>query len=257
MRGRKPRQHRVALQEHVRRQPRVPIEGRQSRSVSIVPRGEGGNDDAGVDRQHQRRTLSKVARTRSSVRSGNSRSGTETRRPFRLSSRIGVAAGSISMAPSRSRISIGRSPDRPRASRIDFGMTTRPAASMVIRMAREYDRTLARLPPLASGGIRVVDGGLARGAAAAGGAADIVLALVFQTIIGVLSFFYMIKSQLLQRSAPTAAARDHAPTRPRPDGNGADARDEPTPQTLPFHCRITPACRPDSCPAGGVWPRGT
>ena len=151
MRGRKPRQHRVALQEHVRRQPRVPIEGRQSRSVSIVPRGEGGNDDAGVDRQHQRRTLSKVARTRSSVRGGNSRSGTETRRPFRFSSRIGVAAGSISMTPSRSRISIGRPPDRPRASRIDFGMTTRPAASMVIRMAREYDRTLARLPPLAPG----------------------------------------------------------------------------------------------------------
>ena len=151
MRGRKPRQHRVALQEHVRWQPRVPIEGRQRCSVSIVPRGEGGNDDAGVDRQYQRRTLSKVARTRSSVRGGNSRSGTETRRPFRFSSRIGVAAGSISMTPSRSRISTGRPPDRPRASRIDFGMTTRPAASMVICTAREYHRTLPRLPPLAPG----------------------------------------------------------------------------------------------------------
>ena len=103
------------------------------------------------DRQHHRRTLSRVARTRSSVSGGNSRSGTETRRPFRFSSRIGVAAGSISMMPSRSRISIGRPPDSPRASRIDFGMTTRPAASMVICTARDYHRAPDAVRPAAGG----------------------------------------------------------------------------------------------------------
>ena len=111
--GRKPRQYRVTLQEHVRRQPGLPIEGRQTRSASIVPCGEGANHDARVDRQHNRRTLWRVARTRSSVNGGNSRSGTETTRPFRFLSRLRVAAGSISMTPSRSRISIGRPPGQP------------------------------------------------------------------------------------------------------------------------------------------------
>ncbi len=67
MRRREPRQDGVGLDEDVRGHARLAGENRGGRGVALVPAGETGHDDAGVDRNH-RRVCSIVALTCSSVR---------------------------------------------------------------------------------------------------------------------------------------------------------------------------------------------
>ena len=94
----------VRLEEDVGRHARTPRERRRGARVALVPRGEGRHDDARVDGDH-RRVRSSVSRTRSSVSGGSFSPGTATAPPARRTRVIAVGAGSISMRPSRSRIS--------------------------------------------------------------------------------------------------------------------------------------------------------
>jgi hypothetical protein len=137
VRRRQPSQDRVGLHEDMSGDSWLPVENGQCGAMTLVPRSERGDHDTRIDGDH-RRVDSSVARTSSSVRGGRSRSGTATRPPRRLTSVMGVASGSISIRPSRSRISTGLPRERPRRSRSVLGMTTRPAPSMADLMALSY-----------------------------------------------------------------------------------------------------------------------
>ena len=75
--------------------------------VRFMPGRKGGHHHAGVYGDHLR-VRSRVSRTISSVRGGSFSSGTATEPPRRRTSDMGVAAGSISIRPSRSRMSTRR-----------------------------------------------------------------------------------------------------------------------------------------------------
>jgi hypothetical protein len=130
-------EHRVDLQRDVRRQSRPPLQRLPAGGMSFVPGCEARDHHARIDRD-QRRVRSIVARTVSSVSGGNSRSGTATAPSPLSTSSIGLAEGSISILPSRSRISIASPPRSPRRRRRAFGITTRPAESMVDFMVEVY-----------------------------------------------------------------------------------------------------------------------
>jgi hypothetical protein len=74
--------------------------------VTFVPGCERDDDDARVDGD-QRRDLSRVSRTISSVSGGSESRGTATIPTLLASSDIGVGAGSISRRPFRSRRTSG------------------------------------------------------------------------------------------------------------------------------------------------------
>ena len=110
---------------------------RRRGAVPLVPAGKPSDHDAGVHLDH-RRVPSSVLLTRSSVSGGKSSSGTATGPPARRLSDIGVAAGAISISPSRSRMSTALPCSRPSRSRSAFGRTTRPAESMADFMTLFY-----------------------------------------------------------------------------------------------------------------------
>ena len=128
---------RIGLDEDVGRHAGLAGEHGCGRAVTLMPGGKARHHDARVDGD-QRRVLSMVARTSSSVSGGSWPSGTATGPPVRSTRDIGVGAGSISIRPSLSRISTASPRARPRRSRNGLGMTTRPAESMADLMPLFY-----------------------------------------------------------------------------------------------------------------------
>lgn len=105
MRRRQPGENGVGLERAVFDRLQPLIECVSCGVVVLVPRGEGGNGDAGV-RRGQRRTLSRVSRTRSAVSGESASSGTATTPTPRFLNCIGVGAISISRRPSFARMSM-------------------------------------------------------------------------------------------------------------------------------------------------------
>lgn len=136
---RQSRQHRIRFNTHVCWDSRSPINRVARGAMTLVPGGKRSDGHARIDRDH-RRVRSIVSRTISSVRGGSLLLETAESPFFRLVSFMGVGTASISTSPSRSDISIPLPGTRPARSRMSFGITTRPAASMVVLMASEYHR---------------------------------------------------------------------------------------------------------------------
>src|SRR6266540_4911172 len=130
-------QHRERLYRAMRDQARAAVDDAISGVMQCVPRGECRDDNAGIDHRH-RRMRSSVSLTISAVSVGKVAEGTATRPCRRRSRRISTGAISISRRPSRTSSSSTCPGCTPNSSRSALGTTMRPAASMVVRMARSY-----------------------------------------------------------------------------------------------------------------------
>src|SRR5712691_6006009 len=134
----------------MRHETRLAVDDAIGRGVLLVPRGEGRDDNAGID-QHHRRVRSSVWRTISAGRVGKFSSATATGPWRRRSSRMLIGAIATCRRPSLISSSNTWPGCTPISSRRRLGTTIRPAESMVVLMAEYYHEHATRAASLCHG----------------------------------------------------------------------------------------------------------